>query len=77
MLIVMERRIGAAKFKEQCLALLEEIGPEGIVITKHNKPIARLTPIRRDARNLIGSLKGKIRIQGDITTTSLAWHAES
>ena len=33
--------------------------PEGIVITKHGKPIARLVPIEGDSRALIGSLKGK------------------
>jgi hypothetical protein len=26
--------IGAAKFKEQCLSLLERLTPEGLIITK-------------------------------------------
>ncbi len=26
--------IGAAKFKEQCLHLLDHLGPEGLIITK-------------------------------------------
>ena len=29
------RTIGATKFKEQCLALLDNLGPEGLVVTKH------------------------------------------
>src|SRR5437870_11522567 len=33
------KTIGAAKFKEQCLALLDRIDPEGIVITKRGKPV--------------------------------------
>mgnify|MGYP000371503078 CR=1 FL=1 len=39
------RQIAAAKFKEQCLALLEDVDPEGIVITKHGKPYAALVPL--------------------------------
>ncbi|MGH8674182.1 MAG: hypothetical protein ACREVG_07725 [Burkholderiales bacterium] len=29
------KKVDAAKFKERCLALLDEVGPEGIIITKH------------------------------------------
>jgi hypothetical protein len=29
----MTKTIPAAKFKEQCLALLDRVGPDGIVIT--------------------------------------------
>jgi len=35
----------ATKFKERCLALLDNVDPEGIVITKHGKPVAKLVPI--------------------------------
>lgn len=62
------REIPAAKFKEQCLALLEEVGPEGIVITKRGKPVAKLIPLGTEAANLIGSLRDKLVIKGDITT---------
>ena len=34
------KKIGAAKFKEQCLAILERLDPGGLVITKHGKPVA-------------------------------------
>ena len=40
------KEIAAAKFKEQCLALLDEVGDEGI-------------------------------IKGDISSTGIAWDAES
>ena len=69
--------VGAAEFKEKCLALLDEVGPEGIVVTKHGKPVAKLIPIQADSKTLIGSLKGNIQIQGDILTTGIAWDAES
>ena len=71
------RKIGAAQFKERCLRLLDEVDPDGIVITKHGKPVARLVPVGGEGRALIGSLKGKIRIKGNILSTGLRWDAES
>ena len=71
------KRIGAARFKEQCLALLENVEPEGIIITKHGKPVAKLIPIETESADLIGVLKGKIRIKGNILSTGLSWDAES
>jgi prevent-host-death family protein len=71
------REIPAAKFKEQCLSLLEQVDPEGIVITKRGKPVAKLIPIGADSASLIGSLRGKLTIKGDITTTGVPWRAES
>jgi len=52
-------------------------GPEGIIITKHGKPIAKLVPIETDSASLIGSLAGKIRVHGDLLSTGLRWDAES
>lgn len=71
------RKIGAARFKERCLQLLDEVDPDGIVITKHGKPVARLVPVGGEGRALIGSLKGKIRIKGNLLSTGLRWDAES
>jgi len=71
------RQIAAAKFKEQCLALLEDVGPEGIVITKRGKPIAKLIPLGTESASLIGSLRGKLEIKGDIVSTGVKWNAES
>ena len=39
------KQIAAAKFKEQCLAILENVGPEGVIITKRGKPVAKLIRI--------------------------------
>ncbi len=71
------KTIGAAKFKEQCLSLLEKVGQEGIIITKHGKPIAKLVPIACQSEELIGKLKDKLKISGDIFSTGVDWHAES
>jgi prevent-host-death family protein len=70
------RQIAAAKFKEQCLGLLDGVDPDGIVITKRGKPVAKLIPFAADSASLIGSLSGKIEIKGDILSTGLDWDAK-
>ena len=70
------KQIAAAKFKERCLALLDEVDLDGIVITKRGKPVAKLIPYGADSAALIGSLKGKLEIRGDILSTGVGWHAE-
>ena len=69
--------INASKFKEQCLHILGSLDSEGIVITKHGKPVAKLIPIETDPSDLIGSLKGKLTIKGDVLSTGIKWNAES
>jgi prevent-host-death family protein len=71
------KTVAATQFKAQCLGLLDRVGPEGIVITKHGKPVAKLIPIRVDSSVLIGSLTGKIKIRGPILSTGVRWDAES
>ena len=67
--------IGAAKFKEQCLSLLDNLKSEGMVITKHGRRVARVTPYPRQPKDLVGMLKGKITIEGDIMSTGEKWDA--
>ena len=69
--------MGAAQFKQECLAILDRLGPEGVVITKHGKPVAKLIPIEAESAALIGSLAGKIQVHGDLSTTGVRWDAES
>ena len=38
------KTIDAAEFKEQCLALLDNLDQEGLVVTRRGKPVARLIP---------------------------------
>jgi prevent-host-death family protein len=70
------KQIAAAKFKEQCLALLDQVDADGLVITKRGKPVAKLIPIRTDSASLIGALQGKIKIKGDVLSTGVRWDAE-
>jgi prevent-host-death family protein len=67
------KSVPAAQFKEQCLALLDHVGPDGIIITKHGKPVAKLVPIHTATAKLIGSFKGKIKIKGKILSTGVKW----
>jgi hypothetical protein len=71
------RSIKISEFKEQCLALLDALDPEGLVVTKHGKPLARVLPFEKGGGHLIGSLKGKITIKGSLLRTGLKWNAES
>ena len=65
--------ISASKFKAQCLTLLERLDDQGIVITKHGKPVAKLVRIASNSGHLIGALKGKLKIKGDIFSTGERW----
>jgi prevent-host-death family protein len=71
------KQIAAAKFKEQCLSILDDVAEEGLVITKHGKPVAKLIPIRAESASLIGALKGKMTIKGNILSTEIRWRAQS
>ncbi len=71
------KQIPAAKFKEQCLSILDRVDEDGIVITKRGKPVAKLIPIRTESAELIGKLKGRLKVKGDIFSTGLKWHAQS
>ena len=69
--------IGAAKFKEQCLALLDQLDADGLIITKHGKPVARVIPFDTQGVGLIGSLRHKVKIRGNVFSTGLHWDASA
>ena len=71
------KSIGAAKFKEQCLALLDRLDADGLIVTKHGKPVARVVPYDNEGAELIGSLRHKISVRGDLFTTGLRWDADA
>lgn len=47
------------------------------MITKHGRPIARRLPIEISSAELIGSLKDRIHVKGDILSTSVHWESGS
>jgi prevent-host-death family protein len=73
-----EKVITATEFKAKCLNILERLEPGGIIITKRGRAVARVLPMNAAANeSLIGSMKGKIRIKGDLLTTGISWDAQS
>ncbi|MFN0145007.1 MAG: type II toxin-antitoxin system Phd/YefM family antitoxin [Dehalococcoidia bacterium] len=69
--------IGAAEFKQKCLQILDEVGPEGILITKRGKPVARLVPARTNNADLIGIMKGRVLADPDDDLFSTgAWDSD-
>jgi prevent-host-death family protein len=76
--IIMPRTIKASEFKAKCLALLDEVGQTGdrLVITKNGKPVADVVPHRPANKNLVGALKGRGEILGDIISPlDVEWEA--
>ncbi|MCC6663392.1 MAG: type II toxin-antitoxin system Phd/YefM family antitoxin [Polyangiaceae bacterium] len=73
----MPKTLPASQFKERCLALLDQVDADGIIITKRGKPVAKLVAWERASGELLGSLRGKVVVKGDITSTKVRWDAES
>ena len=63
-----ELDIDSVEFQEQCLNLVDDLDKDGVVIVKDGKPVARLMPFYGPHAHLIGSLKGKMKIKGDIVS---------
>ena len=71
------RTISATEFKAKCLSIFDNLDSNGIIVEKRGKPVARITPIRTNNSEWIGSMKGEIKILGDIMSTGIKWDAES
>ena len=68
------KSIAATQFKAQCLALLDEVGRTGevITITKRGQPVARLVgPVVQGTTSPQATLKGTVRFIGDIVDPPL------
>ena len=70
------KQIAAAKFKEQCLALLDSVDEDGIVITKRGKPVAKLVPMSAAAPKVevfrrVGGLRGRMTLPKGETVKDL------
>jgi prevent-host-death family protein len=65
------QKIPAAKFKAQCLAVMDKVAQSGqaVIVTKHGKPVVKLTAVETGEDDIFDSLAGKVRIVGDIENT--------
>ncbi len=63
----------AAQFRVRFFELLDEVAASGedIVITKHGKPVVRVTPERAEKVSPWGCMKGTGEILGDIESPVL------
>jgi len=67
------KTIAAGLFKARCLAIMDEVRAkrETIVITKHGKPVAKLSPCRQEADEIYSFLHGKGAVSGDIVSPAI------
>lgn len=73
------RVIMASKFKEQCLALLDEVArtKRAVVVTKRGKAVAQLVPLdAQTPRSTMGSVELLARADDAYFSTGAAWKAE-
>ena len=63
-----EHNVPAGEFKANCLRLMDEVQETGreIVVTKHRRPVVRVSPFRPERPRLVGSCVGQLRIVDDI-----------
>ena len=72
-------RIGAGEFKTHCLKLIDRVNQtkQPITITKHGKPMAKLTPIEDETYSLFGCLENTVEIREDIVEgTGEVWEVD-
>ncbi len=74
-----EISVPATEFKAKCLKLMDEVrkGKLTVVITKHGRPVARLSAVTRPRpASLFGALKGSVVVKGDIVSPiDVKWEA--
>lgn len=65
-------KIPAAKFKSECLAVMDRVSGTGqtVIITKHGKPVVKVVPADIGADDIFGFMAGKAKIVGDIETSA-------
>jgi len=57
--------IPATEFKARCLAVFKKLERRQylrVIVTRHGKPVAELTPPRRAPADLWGALRGSVRV---------------
>jgi prevent-host-death family protein len=62
------KTVPATEFKERCLALLEEVRQtrRSLLVTRHGKPVAEISPYKESKVEAVNPLKGSILYQGDL-----------
>lgn len=65
------RKIPAAQFKSQCLAVMDHVAKSGqpVIVTKHGKSVVKLVPAETSEDEIFGFMAGKARIIGDVESS--------
>lgn len=70
-----ETSINVTRFRNEIHAFLNNLPSEGLIITVRGRPVAQILPCLMKPEDMIGSLKGKFEIHGDIYSTGITWEA--
>lgn len=76
----MPKKIAISKFKAHCLEIIETLQSDHqpIIITKRDKPIARVMPLENEKISLFGMFRSKGKINGDIISSiEEKWNAQA
>jgi antitoxin (DNA-binding transcriptional repressor) of toxin-antitoxin stability system len=72
------KEISVSDFRQQCLALIDRLPQEGLLITRHGHPVARLLPVRTaSCPDLIGSVPLLPNEVDDLFSTGERWEADA
>ena len=72
------QEMNVSEFRQKCLSLMDDLPAEGILITKHGHPVAKLVPVQPSPADLIGSVPDFLYDNGDdLFSTGIEWDAQS
>ena len=72
------QEISVSEFRQKCLALIDGLPADGILITRHGRPVAKILPVAPSCAELIGSVPGMAADpDDDLLSTGIRWNAES
>lgn len=71
------QKMSISDFRQHCLALMDNLPPDGILITRHGHPLAKLVPVNDSCAALIGTGSVLYDNDDDLFSTGERWDAES
>jgi antitoxin (DNA-binding transcriptional repressor) of toxin-antitoxin stability system len=68
------KKVAAGVFKARCLAIMDEVQAKhvAVLITKDDKPVAKLVPIETDTDAIYNFLVGKGAVVGDVVSPAIS-----
>lgn len=72
-------KVSATTFKATCLELMDDIARthSEIIVTKHGRPVVRVSPVEPPSVSPVGFLAGSVVSHGDIVSSNEALWTES